>query len=118
MSQPDLFAVARCRARDPITSTDAARRVSRAAQAQVDLIRDALLGLGPRGATYKELDDRFGWPHPTAARRMADLVRVGDALHFDGRDGRPLVKRAGCAIYVATGYALLAAQRVGRERAG
>ena len=116
-AQPDLFTVARARASDPVTSKDAACRVSRVAQHQADMIRDALRQLGPRGATYKELDDRFGWPHPTAARRLAAIVQAGDAVHFDGRDGRPLVRRDGCAIYVATGWAVMAAHRAGKEAA-
>ena len=118
-AQPDLFTVARARASDPVTSKDAACRVSRVAQHQADMIRDALRQLGPRGATYKELDDRFGWPHPTAARRLAAIVQAGDALHLNGnkKKGMPLVKRDGCAIYVATGWAVMAAHRAGKEAA-
>ena len=74
--QPDLFTLSRTD--DPETSKDAARSMQKGAAAQRDRIVNALKLLGPMN--YWELDDMLRWQHPTAARRMRELIRAGRVI--------------------------------------
>ena len=73
-AEPDLFTPL-ARTSDPETSRDAARSMMKPAAVQRDQIVSALKLEGPMN--YWELDDILGWQHPTAARRMKELVQSG-----------------------------------------
>ncbi len=68
----DLFTPL-ARTADPETSRAAATSMRKGAAIQRDQIVNALRAHGPRN--YWELDNLLGWEHPTAARRMCELVR-------------------------------------------
>ncbi len=63
------------RTTDPETSKAAASSMRKGAAVQRDRIVNALRAHGPRN--YWELDNLLGWEHPTAARRMCELIRSG-----------------------------------------
>ncbi len=74
----DLFTEPASRHTDPETSRVAARSMQKPAAAQRDKIVTALRAYGPMN--HWEVDARLGWQHPTAARRMCDLVRKGRVI--------------------------------------
>lgn len=113
---PEYVQPPAARTNDPETSHEAARAYLDDAEAQNAMIVAVLVGAGRGGLCYPEIDDLLGWPHPTAARRIAALRRPGQlrdvplVYSYDGKDGRPLIRRviAGhrpCAVHVAAKYA-------------
>ncbi len=70
-AQPDLFTPL-ARHNDAETSHAAARSMRRGASVQREQIVNALRAHGPMN--HWEIDNVFSWPHPTAARRMKELV--------------------------------------------
>jgi len=64
----------RARRTDPVTSHMAARSMREPAHHQRERIVALLTS---QCLTHDAIDDRLGWPHPTAARRMKELVRAG-----------------------------------------
>lgn len=76
-TQPDLFTPL-ARHTDPETSKAAARSMPKAAAAQRERIVNALEVQGPMN--HWELDNFLLWPHPTAARRMKELVDAGRVI--------------------------------------
>ena len=75
--QPDLFTPL-ARTTDPETSHAAARSMLKGAFFQREQIIGALVIHGPRN--HWELDNIIGWQHPTAARRMKELVQSGRVI--------------------------------------
>ena len=75
--QPDLFTPL-ARTDDPETSHDAARSMQKDAQSQRNRIVSALYFWG--AMNHWELDNFLHWPHPTAARRMKELVQSGRVI--------------------------------------
>ncbi len=73
----DLF-TPQSRHADPDTSRAAARSMHRGASIQRDRIVSALELQGPMN--HWELDNFLLWPHPTAARRMKELVDAGRVI--------------------------------------
>ncbi len=73
----DLFSP-QSRHGDPETSKAAGHSMRKGAAIQRDQIVNALRAHGPRN--YWELDNLLGWEHPTAARRMCELVRQGRVI--------------------------------------
>ncbi len=71
IAQPDLFTPL-ARHSDPETSHAAAQSMRRGASVQREQIVNALRAYGP--LNHWELDNLLGWQHPTAARRMKELV--------------------------------------------
>ncbi len=63
------------RTTDPETSRTAGRSMRKGASIQRDRIVSALEQQGPMN--HWELDNYLLWPHPTAARRMKELVQSG-----------------------------------------
>lgn len=113
---PEFVQPPAARLSDPETSHEAARAYVDDAEAQNAMIVAVLLGAGKRGMTYVEIDDALGWPHPTAARRIAALRRPGQlrdvplVYSYDGKAGRPLIRRVveghrPCAVHVAARFA-------------
>ena len=93
--QPDLFTWSRTT--DPETSKDAARSMRKGAAVQRDQIVNALRTHGPRN--HWELDNILGWQHPTAARRMRELIRKGRVIDT-GRTS-PTGTGRGATVYEA-----------------
>lgn len=75
--QPDLFTPL-ARTTDPETSHAAASSMQKGAAIQRDRIVNALKLQGPMN--HWELDNFLLWPHPTAARRMKELVEGGRVI--------------------------------------
>ena len=95
--QPDLFTLSRTD--DPETSKAAGRSMRKGAAVQRDQIVNALRTHGPRN--HWELDNILGWQHPTAARRMRELIRQ-DRVYDTGRTS-PTGTGRGATVYdVAT----------------
>ena len=76
-AQPDLFTPL-ARTSDPETSKAAGRSMRKGSAVQRDQIVNALRAHGPMN--HWQLDDVLGLPHPSAARRMCELVRSGRVL--------------------------------------
>ena len=77
IAQPDLFTPL-ARRTDPETSKAAARSVKHSAPVQRTKIIIALTAYGPMN--HWQIDNFLGWQHPTAARRMGELVRSGRVI--------------------------------------
>ena len=75
-TQPDLFTPL-ARHTDPETSRAAASSMMKPAAIQRDQIVNALRA-GPMN--HWEIDNVLGFQHPTAARRMRELIRQGRVL--------------------------------------
>ena len=122
--QPDLFGAAPwdrygfpftreplARSSDPAPSHEAAARALPAAKAQQAQIHAYLLGIGPVGATAREIAAALGWTMEQVDRRMAEMrdaamisTRNGkDQLQFPG--SLPLERREACCVHVARTYA-------------
>ena len=94
----DLFTPL-ARTSDPETSKVAGRSMRKGSAIQRDQIVNALRAHGPHN--YWELDDLLGWQHPTAARRMRELIRQ-DRVYDTGRTS-PTGTGRGATVYdVAT----------------
>ena len=74
IAQPDLFTPL-ARTSDPETSKVAGRSMRKGAAIQRDQIVNALRAHGPMN--HWQIDNVLGLPHPSAARRMVELVRDG-----------------------------------------
>ncbi len=70
----DLFTPL-ARTSDSETSKAAGRSMRRGAPAQREQIVNALRAHGPMN--YWQIDNVMAWQHPTAARRMRELIRRG-----------------------------------------
>ena len=75
IAEPDLFTPL-ARTSDPDTSKAAGRSVKHSAPVQREQIVNALIAHGPMN--YWQIDVMLGYPHPTAARRMKELVDEED----------------------------------------
>ena len=73
-TQPDLFTPL-ARTSDPETSKVAGRSMRKGAAIQRDQIVNALRAHGPMN--HWQIDNVLGLQHPSAARRMVELVRDG-----------------------------------------
>ncbi|KKN38019.1 hypothetical protein LCGC14_0757840 [marine sediment metagenome] len=73
-TQPDLFTPL-ARHTDPETSRQAAISMMKPAAIQRDQIVNALRAHGPMN--HWQLDNVLGLQHPSAARRMRELIRQG-----------------------------------------
>lgn len=76
-AEPDLFTPL-ARTTDPETSHVAARSMRKPAAIQRDQIVNALREHGPMN--HWQIDVVLGWQHPTAARRMKELVQGGRVI--------------------------------------
>lgn len=94
----DLFTPL-ARTSDPETSKDAARSMRKDMAVQRDQIVTALKIMGPMN--YWELDNMLGWHHPTAARRMRELIRKG--LVYDTGRTSPTGTGRGATVYDVVG---------------
>ena len=98
------------RVSDPPASHAAAIRAFPDAKAQEKWIMGALLGVGARGATARELATLLqdGWDNVIVSRRIAGLRDAGYLVTFDGRTDKgwghlaPALERAGCHVHVGT----------------
>ncbi len=94
-----LFKMAR--ASDPDTSKAAAVKAQSFAGRQHKKILSVLADASYVGKTAKEIAKAGGFPsNVEVSRRMAELVASGQVVGFDGKDGRPLLKRDNAQIYV------------------
>jgi len=96
------------RASDPPTSHEAAAAYLPHAKAQQAQIHAYLRGVGPTGATAREIAAALGWTMEQADRRMAELRDAGLVSTRNGKDGPgclPLERREGCAVHVAREFA-------------
>lgn len=69
------------------------------------MIVACLQGMGKRGGTAPEIAEALGWTSVQVSRRIAALRAAQLVYSFDGKDGRPLVKREypghrPCAVHV------------------
>ncbi len=71
----DLFTQPAARHNDPETAKAAARSVKHSAPVQRTKIVTALKAHGPMN--HWQIDNVLGFQHPTAARRMQELIRLG-----------------------------------------
>ena len=76
-TQPDLF-TPQSRHADPETSKAAGRSMRGGASIQRDQIVNALRAHGPMN--HWEIDNVLAIPHPSAARRMRELIRQGRVI--------------------------------------
>ena len=90
----DLFTPL-ARTSDPETSKAAGRSMRKGSAIQREQIVNTLKLLGPMN--YWELDDMLGWHHPTAARRMRELIRQ-DRVYDTGRTS-PTGTGRGATVY-------------------
>ena len=95
-TQPDLFTPL-ARTTDPETSKTAGRSMRKGAAVQRDQIVNALRAHGPMH--HAEIDRTMAWPHPTAARRMKELVRM-ELVRDTGRT-RPTETGRNATVYEA-----------------
>jgi len=96
------------RSGDPTTSHEAAAAYLPHAKAQQAQIHAYLRGVGPTGATAREIAAALGWTMEQADRRMAELRDAGLVSTRNGKDGPgclPLERREGCAVHVAREFA-------------
>ncbi len=98
-AQPDLFTEPAARHTDPETSRVAARSMQKPAAAQRDKIVTALRAHGPMN--HWEIDLVYSWAHPTAARRMKELVNQGRVI-ATGRTS-PTGTGRGATVYEVVG---------------
>jgi predicted ArsR family transcriptional regulator len=84
---------------DPETSKDAASSMRKGAAVQRDQIVNALHAHGPMN--HWQIDNRLGFQHPTAARRMRELIRSGRVVDT-GRTS-PTGTGRGATVYDVVG---------------
>ncbi len=81
----------RARRTDPATSREAGDSAREMAANHRNQILQLLQKVYPLALTHDEIDDRCGWQHPAAARRMKelkdDVVIVGQQRTHTGRLG-------------------------------
>ena len=92
--QPDLFTPL-ARTSDPETSKAAGRSMRKGSAVQRDQIVNALRAHGPMH--HWQIDNRLGFQHPTAARRMRELIRQ-DRVYDTGRTS-PTGTGRGATVY-------------------
>ena len=80
---------------DPETSRAAASSMMKPAAIQRDQIVNALRAHGPMN--HWQIDNRLGFQHPTAARRMRELIRQ-DRVYDTGRTS-PTGTGRGATVY-------------------
>ena len=73
----DVADIPKARRNDPETSHDAADSALKMASNHRTQILELLRKVYPLTLTHSEIDDRLGWQHPTAARRMKELIVSG-----------------------------------------
>ncbi len=95
-TQPDLF-TPQSRHADPDTSRAAARSMRAGASIQRDQIVNALRAHGPMN--HWQIDNVLGLQHPSAARRMKELVRM-ELVRDTGRT-RPTETGRNATVYEA-----------------
>ena len=108
------------RTSDPPTSHEAAAAYLPHAKAQQAQIHAYLRGVGPRGATSKEIGRalRYGDDGVTVARRIAEMRDAAMVSTYDGKPGKPFpdgpghllqdesrAPREGSCVHVAREYA-------------
>jgi len=96
------------RSGDPTTSHEAAAAYLPQAKAQQAQIHAYLRGVGPRGATAREIATALGWTMEQVDRRMSEMRDAAMVSTRNGKDGPgclPLERREGCAVHVAREYA-------------
>ena len=97
-TQPDLF-TPQSRHADPETSRAAASSMRKGAAIQRDQILTALRAHGPMN--HWQIDNVLGLQHPSAARRMRELIRDGD-VRDTGRTS-PTGTGRGATVYDVAG---------------
>ncbi len=95
----DLFTHPAARHNDPETAKAAARSMPKPAAAQRDKIVTALRAHGPMN--HWEIDNVLGWQHPTAARRMRELINQGRVINSGSI--RPTGTGRGATVYDVAG---------------
>ena len=96
------------RSSDPETSRAAAAAYLPHAKAQQAQIHAYLRGVGPGGATAREIATALEWTMEQVDRRMSELRDAGLVSTRNGKDGAgclPLERREGCCVHVAREYA-------------
>lgn len=93
-TQPDFFTPL-ARTSDPETSKAAGRSMRKGAAVQRDQIVNALRAHGPMN--HWQIDNVLGFEHPTAARRMLELIRKGRV--FDTGRTSPTGTGRGATVY-------------------
>jgi hypothetical protein len=106
------------RASDPAPSHEAAARALPAAKAQQAQIHAYLIGVGPVGATAREIAAALGWTLEQVDRRMAEMRDAAMVSTQNGKDpsrfpgSLPLERREGCCVHLARCYATAALRKV------
>ena len=107
-AQLDFLARGAARIDDPVTAKEAGARANEQRATQEAAILDALRALRvPSSADEIAARLGAGWDNVRVSRRLAAMRDVGSLYSFDGKHGRPLLRRAGqCLHQVAVGYAV------------
>ena len=104
------------RSSDPGPSHDAAAAYLPHAKAQQAQIHAYLIGVGPGGATAKEIGEALGYGDVRVSRRIAEMRDAAMVSTYNGGEDvakrragpgnlAPLRQRAGCCVHVARCYA-------------
>jgi hypothetical protein len=107
-AQLDFLARGAARIDDPVTAKEAGARANDHRASQEAAILGALRDIGlPATASQIAAQLGAGWDNVRVSRRLAAMRDAGSLYSFDGKAGRPLLRRAGqCLHQVAVGYAV------------